>query len=263
MLAWPGRLLRQVPGNQLLHAVARIGLAAGQAFVQQTGQRIDVGAGIGDAGAEAFGSHVGERADDRAGLGQLGGRDVVGDAEVDQVDEVAPGHQRVGWLDVAVHQPDGMRGVQRGGQLLNDVHGPWRAHRAVAPQQTGYVDALDDRHRQIQSTVDFAGLINRDDVRLGQPGGGVGLAPEPLLITRFGRRLGRQHLDGDIAIHHGVVGLVHLAHAAGADQRQQPVAPERHFIHGAGPSPGNPAAHVGARARITRRWRRDLNPGRF
>ena len=103
--------------------------------------------------------------------------------------------------------------------------GPSRCSRLV------HVDAVDDRHHQIQPAVDLAGVMDRDDVRLGQPGRGVGLAAKPLAIPRLGAQLGGQHLDGHIAVDHGVVGLINLAHAALADHRQQPVTPKRHLVH--------------------------------
>ena len=57
----------------------------------------------------------------------------AGDAEVRDVDEVGAGRspsepddQHVAGLDVAVHQPGRVRGVQRRGDLRDDVHDPPR-----------------------------------------------------------------------------------------------------------------------------------------
>lgn len=130
-----------MPGELLFEPVARVGLGAGQAFVQRAGEGIDVGPGIGRAGGEPFGGSVGRAAHDHPGAGEFGGRGVMGDTEADQVDEVVPGQQRIGRFDVAMHQPDGMRGVQRFGRLLDDAHRPLGAHRPVAPEQTVDVDA--------------------------------------------------------------------------------------------------------------------------
>ena len=57
-----------------------------------------------------------------------------------------------------------------------------------------HIDTVDDRHHQIQPTVDFAGVMNRDDVRFGQPGGDVGFTTKPLPITGFGAQLGESTL---------------------------------------------------------------------
>ncbi len=183
-----------MPGELLFEAVSGVWLDTGEALVQHAGQGVDVGSGISRAAGESLWGHVGPAADDRAGSGEFGGRRIVGDAKVDQVDEVTLGHQRVGGFDVAVHQSDGMGGVERGGQLLNYVHGPWRAHRPVALQQLVHVDAVDHRHHQKQPAVDLPGVMDRDDVRLGQPGRGVGLATKALAITRLGAQFGGQTL---------------------------------------------------------------------
>src|SRR5271169_443939 len=98
-------------GDLLFGAPTRIRLGTGETFVQYTGQRVDVGAGICDPGDETLGGHVGQGPNDGTGFGQFGGRGVVDDAEVDQVDEVASGHQCIGGFDVAVHQPDSVGGV--------------------------------------------------------------------------------------------------------------------------------------------------------
>jgi hypothetical protein len=214
-----GRVESQVPGDLLFDAVPGKGCDTGQTLVEHTRQRVDVGAGISGAGGEALRGHV------RSG--------VVGDTEVDQIHEIVTGHQRVGGFDVAVHQPGFMGGIQRGRELLDHCHGPLGAHRPVTFEQTVHVDAVDQRHHQIQlPVIVFPGVMDRDDVRFGQPGGGVGLAAKPFPIPRLVAQLGGQHLDRHVAADHGVVGFVHLAHAALTDQRQQPEAAERHLIHG-------------------------------
>ena len=73
----------------------------------------------------------------------------MGEAEVDQVGEVVPGHQRVGRFDVAVHQSDRMGGLQCVGQLLDDMHGARGGHRPVAVEKAVDVDAIDHRHHEV------------------------------------------------------------------------------------------------------------------
>ena len=51
-------------GELLLEAVPGVGLGAGEAFVEDTRQGVDVGAGIGRAGLESLRGHVGPTAND-------------------------------------------------------------------------------------------------------------------------------------------------------------------------------------------------------
>ena len=68
-----------------------------------------------------------------AGLGQLLlGAQQPGEAEVAEVGVVVAGDQDVGGLDVAVHEPGGVRGVERGRHLRDHARPP--ASAAAAPR---------------------------------------------------------------------------------------------------------------------------------
>ena len=148
------------------------------------------------------------------------------DAEVHQIGEVVGGEQHVLRLDVAVHQAVGVRVVERRGDLANDRHRPPRRQRTDMPQQRRQAVALDQPHVDVEHAVDLAEVVHRDDVRLLQPGRDFRLPAEPLLEAVVGGHLGAQQLDRDHALAGGVVGAVHLAHAAHPDHRLQLVGPE-------------------------------------
>jgi len=65
-------------------------------------------------------------ADHGAGASQPGFIGAAGDAEINQVREIVFVKQDVGRFDVAVHQADPVRGLQRSGHLLDDPHRPPR-----------------------------------------------------------------------------------------------------------------------------------------
>lgn len=112
---------------------------------------------------EAFGCDVGEGADGVAGLGQprvIGG---ASDAEINQISEVAVVEQDVGWLDVAVDQPDVMGGMQGFGDLVDDADRAGGFQRAVG-EHRGQVAALDQPHAHEEPAVDLAVVVDRDDV---------------------------------------------------------------------------------------------------
>ena len=93
------------------------------------------------------------------------------------------------------------------------------------------VAALDQPHVDVEAAVDFAVVMDRDDVRAVQSCRGVGFAAESPLKVLVLRQIRGQHLDGDDAVGVGVMGAPHLAHAAAAQQLDQAVTPERRALH--------------------------------
>lgn len=61
---------------------------------------------------------------------------------------------------------------------------------------------------------------------MAQAGDGLRLALEPGAAVRVGADLGREDLDGEVAVQAGVAGLVDLTHAASADGGLDLVRPE-------------------------------------
>ena len=72
-------------------------------------------------------------------------------------------------------------------------------------------------HDEVHQPLALADGVDRDDVGMGQPGGGLRLAGEALADVLLEGELGRQHLDGDPALEPLVAGAVHHAHPAAAD----------------------------------------------
>ena len=110
--------------HQLLKFLMLERRSPGEALVKHAGQRVDVGLGPDTAFGKPFGRHVGTRPDQRSARRDAGIAAGVSDAEVDKVGEVIGSEQHVLRLDVAVHQPLGVRGVQRGRHLRGDFRRP-------------------------------------------------------------------------------------------------------------------------------------------
>ncbi len=153
----------------------------------------------------------------------------AGDAEVDEVGEVVGVHQDVGRFDVAVHQSDLVGAVQCQRDLLDDRHRALRVHRPGVDQCL-QVRAVDQPHGHIEPVVDLPDVVDRHDVGIVQPCGRAGFAAEPLLEIGVLGEVGEQHLQRDDAVDGGVVRAPHLAHAASAQQLDQPVAAERRAL---------------------------------
>ena len=169
--------------------------------------------------------HVGHGPDDHArdrhlrlrvtrGLGALGPHE-LGEAEVEHLDEPALGPHQVRALDVAVHDPAGVRLVQRIGDLqadLDDLADRQRPFRDARRQQF----ALDILHHDEVGAARLADVVGDGDVRRAEQRGRARLVQQAR--PAFGIRLEvrRQEFQGDRTAETDILRTIHFAHAAGA-----------------------------------------------
>ena len=83
-------------------------------------------------------------------------------------------------LDIAVDESRLVRGVQRGCDGRQELGGPFRGQRPFAVEYLQQVAAGDEPHGDEQLSAILVGLVDRDDVRVVDGGGRVGLGDEPL-----------------------------------------------------------------------------------
>jgi hypothetical protein len=215
-----GRILRQRTGDHGVEARGRAGHARGrivevgldrrdlavaverhrarQRVVEDAAERVDVGARVDRLAADLLRRDVVERADEHPDLGQRGVRGgALREPEVGQVDvlDAALGRdQDVAGLDVAVHEPATVRGVERGGDLTGDLDRTRRLE-PLARDQRAEVGPRHEAHRDVQQAVGLAGLVDRDDVRVVDQRGEPRLAREALAERGIGPVLGRDQLE--------------------------------------------------------------------
>ena len=91
-----------------------------------------------------------------------------------------------------------MSGVERCGDLGDDRHGVGGVEGSLA-EQCLQVGALDVAHRDEDAPVCLSGFVDRDDVRVVERGGELGLGQEPLPEVAVLGQLGREELQGDLA----------------------------------------------------------------
>jgi hypothetical protein len=215
----PRRVVVQVRQHRRRHRPARVRRLAGECVVEHAAERIHVRARVDLVPRELLGRHEVRGADPLAGGREPGvGADDLGEPEVRQVG-VLPGEQHVGRLDVAVHEPDRMGGVERRAELQTDRCHALRGQPPVARQQALQVGALHVAHDEVEVAALFARRVHRDHVRMVDRRGHARLALEALAEAGVARSLGRDQLDRDGAAERKLRRAVHDAHAAAAGDR--------------------------------------------
>ena len=138
---------------------------ADEHFVEHATERPHVGAPVNDSSACLFGAHVRRsphdhahprrrRTDERGRLGHVGlgrhGVESLGQAEVEDFDGPVAAHLDVGWLQIAMHHPVVVRGLERLTDLARDRPGVIERQRAVHEPvgQRGTVDELEHEDRR-------------------------------------------------------------------------------------------------------------------
>ncbi len=226
-------------------------------------QRVNVGALIDRLAPGLLGRHVGHRAHDGAGHGGLrhvpallphGWRERPGrqrrarprrrgsrNAKIHDDGVLAFDHD-VGGLQIAMHDTRFVRRLQPGCDLPHDPERLGHRQLAGIPQHRRQIRALEVRHRDVLDAVDFAEVVNADDVLVRDLPCEQQLLLEPALDRARGipiaRRLGTDHFHRDHDVELGVPRLIHGAHPAHAEHADDPIArPE--------PLPGGQRAGAG------------------
>ena len=203
-----GRLLGEMLGHDGMDGRAGERRHAGQHLVHHARQRVEIGARVEVAGAaRLLGTHVRRRADDDAGAGELR-RLRVGrprDPEVRHQRAAVRREQDVLRLHVPVDHPVLVGVVQAARHVARDAERVFPRKRTHPAQPLPQRLALDVRHGEPEDRIagrgggDLARVVDRDHMRMLQPGGEHDLAEEPVAAER-GRQLRAQHLERDRAV---------------------------------------------------------------
>jgi hypothetical protein len=103
-----------MPDGDLQRVVTGERWVTGEAVVRHGAERVDVGGGRYLLAGRLLRRHVPGGPDDRVGVGEAGvGRCRPGNPEVDQDHRPVGLQQQVAGLDIAVHDPRRVRGLQR------------------------------------------------------------------------------------------------------------------------------------------------------
>ncbi len=170
--------------------------------------------------------HVVGSADHRAGRGQTGGR--VADrrhAEVGEVRATLIVEQHVRRFDVAVDHAFAVGGGQRVEQRVGEQRDLPGCERARLPYVVRQRAAGEIRHHQHDFVTVVHEIDQADDVRMIEPGQGLGFAPDALTGAGHvaGAAVQNEVLEGN-RMTVGVGGQVHDTHGAASQALLKPIA---------------------------------------
>ena len=213
----------------------------GQHFVDDATEGVDVGPVVQVAGSRRLlRTHVGGRPGrrDRARRVHVegAGADRARDAEVGH-DRLPILKQDVLGLDVAVHHALPVGIVERSGDFTQHGERARNWQRSFPLQPLAERLALDVGHHVIEQVAGRARVVQRQDVGMVKPGGGVDLPKEPLPADR-GRDLGMHHLDRHAAVMLVILRQVDRSHPAATERVEQLVFAETRS--GRQPLPNDP-----------------------
>ncbi len=200
------------------------GTSPGEHLVQHAGERVEIAPGIRRLAAGLLRRHVLRRADHEAHPGKFfaAGLGRPGDPEVGDA-RVALHQEDVLRLDVAVDHVPGVGVVQGVGDPPRDAHRVPHRQAALPPEPVAERPGLDVGHGVPEPAVIVAGVVDRQDVGVVEPGGEPDLAEEALR-GYGGGKLRVHELEHDRPGVPEVLHQVHRRHAAPAELALEAVA---------------------------------------
>ena len=145
--------------------------------------------------------------------------------------------QHVGRLDVAMHVARCMDRIQRLAERHHDGGRPLGGQHAGEPHVRAQVVSVHVAHQQVGLAVLDARSVHGQDVRVLDGRGGARLAQEPPARPLVLDALGRDDLDGDVALEIDLTCPVDDAHSAAANRLLDPATLELR--------PGDQHPHMG------------------
>jgi len=226
--------------KHLDEVLALEGRTAGEEVEEGGAKRIEVGARAGGPAVGHLGRHIGGGAErltldggaagDQVGAGAGPVVGALGQAEVGHPHLALGVEHEIRRLDVPMYDAGVMGCPQGAAHLLQDLEGPLGLEGPLAAQDGVEALAVDVLHGEVVGAIGKARIVGLDDVGVAEPGGGSGLADEPVdEFLVLGEPLG-EDLERDQAIHGDLPGLEHGTHAAAAQGAHdlEPRDPLRH-----------------------------------
>ena len=148
------------------------------------------------------------------------------EAEVENLDVSVARDEEVIWFQVAMNDSPGMGRAQSVGDLAAIVHGSLRGERTCLERLPERLPVEQLHHGKLQPVGTVQDRRWRGCSDGTAPQSALSLTLEASEGVGIGRHSRGQDLDRDVAVQLRVVSLEHLAHAAGADRRDDLVRTE-------------------------------------
>src|SRR5262245_16660902 len=196
---------------------------AGQHFKQDDTQAVDVRAPIQLFTQTLLRRHILRSPYEGAGSRQPAGFNVAqrGDAEVEHLDLQAAWdclHENILRFDVAMNYTLPVRLIQRRANLSDNLGGGGHGQPAMSLDQTSQALPFGQFHDLIVQA--FSGnteVVNLNDVRMLQTGGGLRLAPETFDRLRIGHLIRVEYFDRHPVADQQTAGAINSPHSANAE----------------------------------------------
>src|SRR5436190_5974101 len=214
-------------------------LTPGEHFVHDDPEAKDIAPRVYIAAAGLFRRDVGYRAPYHAGCGQeLSSRGLFGtcrsssrlgelcEAEIEHLYITVRAHHHIFRLYVAMNDAGPVRGVERLGDLDRRLEYRGERHRCRERDLFAQRHALDQLGGDVILSVDFADLVDGQDIRMIEGRRRLGFLHKTLQLVRNMANFLVEEFDGYPAAQPRVLGEEDIAHAAAADLGLDPVMEE-------------------------------------
>ena len=166
----------------------------------------------------------------------------LGQTEVQHLHTAAVIDHDIGWLQVAMYDASRMRRRERIGHLDRIVD------RLLQPQPISRNQpiqgfAVDEFHGDEIDATSLVDIVDGDDVRMIERGGGAGFLDEAMFALGIGYLCHMQDFQRDVPVQAGVAGLPDSTHSAIAQLLDDPVVGDGLAGKGAGGLSRNPFHH--------------------
>ena len=140
------------------------------------------------------------------------------ETEVEDFHEAVVRDDHVLRLQIAMHDAALVRGGESVGDFAGDAQNIFQRHRAVGGE-LAKIASFDELHGDVRDRIAAPDVVDRDDARMIQRRCRARFELEAAEMITARRQLGRENFQRDVALELRIARAINLAHAAGADRR--------------------------------------------